>query len=235
MTTRLVDHHRSSLEKLLAVEIEYQKKILALSNQRIQAIKKLLDGVDELHLDKGSDVPDVPDEEAQATGGAPTKAPKEKKGKHKKSTSPIKLVRSPTGQVPRLIDALQIVIRNKQVKAIDAYNQLKAKGWLPKSKDPLGYIRFTLSDEKDTFLRVDGQRGVYHLDPANPYYSGKSGQAKHPKAVEGVDDPPVNSVELGQGDLGSLRVGGSEQPPPMSLEDSHKIMDDMLSGEVPLD
>ena len=55
MLSNLADLHRSRLETLLAIEVEYQRKLIALSNQRIGAIKKLLTDVDALHQDLEGD------------------------------------------------------------------------------------------------------------------------------------------------------------------------------------
>jgi len=72
-----------------------------------------------------------------------------------------------TKQVPRLIDAIQIVMGSSTVTATEVHTELKKRHWLPNSDDPLGYIRYTLSANKDIFLRVEGQRGHYYLDDTN--------------------------------------------------------------------
>lgn len=234
MPSNLGDLHRSRLETMLAVEIEYQKKILALSNQRIQAIKMLLADVDALHVDVEGDA--VLLAVAQpSTPKPPTSTKKtekaEKKKKKSKPNPPTKPAKVLAGKAPRLIDALQMVIRNRQMRPKEAYAALQAKGWLPKtSKDPLGYIRFTLSDEKDTFIRVEGQRGLYELDPSNPYYSGKPKRA----IPDEVEDPP-ESHPSPEASATPSPSRGSEFPPAITDEDSRNTVTEILEGKVPLD
>lgn len=248
MTSNLGDLHRSRLETMLAVEIEYQRKLLALSNQRIQALKKLLTDVDALHVDVEGDAvllavarstersPSAP------TPAASTKKTEKKKKNKKKATPPTKPVKLVAGKAPRLIDALQMVIRNRQMRPKEAHAALQAKGWLPKtSKDPLGYIRFTLSDEKKIFMRVDGQRGLYELDPSNPYYSGKfSIQPKPSKksTPDEVEDPPKSSPVKSSPKAAAAPSPpreGSEPPPAITDEDSRNTVTEILEGKVPLD
>jgi hypothetical protein len=225
MSTELLDQHRSSLEKLLAVEIESQRKILALSNQRIQAIKKLLVGVEDLYQDvEGSGTPTV---SAKSSKG-------ENKPKNRKLSPSIKPVRVPKGQIPRLIDALQMVIQNKKLKAEEVHSYLKTKGWLPKSKDPLGYIRYTLSEKHDIFLRVEGERGLYYLDPSNPYHNSRS---KH-KAPKKIEEPLKSSSKSNPKVMvaSSPPVSESELSPlTITTAETYKIVQSMLDGTIPTD
>lgn len=245
MSHNLGDLHRSRLETMLAVEIEYQKKLLALSNQRIQALKKLLADVDALHVDVEGDavllaVAQPPTQKPTTSIKKTDKAEKKKKSKPNPPTKPAKLV---AGKVPRLIDALQMVIRNGQMRPMEVLEALRAKGWLPKkSKDPLGYIRFTLSDRKDIFIRVEGQRGLYELDPDNPYYSGRfSAQSKSSRrsTPDEVEDPPESSTVRSTPKASvapfPLREGEAELPPAITDEDSRNTVDEILEGRVPLD
>jgi hypothetical protein len=64
---------------------------------------------------------------------------------------------------PSLISATQMVMGSKTMNAGQVFEGLKAKGWLPNSSDPLGYIRYTLSKNKDIFHRAEGKRGYYTL------------------------------------------------------------------------
>ena len=112
MSTHIADLHRSRLESLLAIEIEFQRKTVALSNQRINEIKRLLSSVDELYTDVSVDERLTPSSES-ASSVSTTKSKKKKK--HKKAQPPTKPVRLVTGKPPRLIDAIQIVIDRKSV------------------------------------------------------------------------------------------------------------------------
>lgn len=225
MTQNLADLHRSRLETLLAVEVEYQKKVLALSNQRIQAIKKLLTDVDALHQDPEGDELIVSD---PTESSSPQEDTKEGKKKHKKATPPTKPVKLSSGKVPRIIDALQMVIKNKQIGAKEAHALLKAKSWLPNSKDPLGYIRFTLSDESEIFHRVEGARGVYELDPSNPHYNGKPKAPIKDEAEEESSDTPSASSSKAPSSL-------VRKVPGVSDTDAHKVVEAILGGEIPVD
>lgn len=238
MTLNLADLHRSRLETLLAVEVEYQKKLLALSNQRIQAIKKLLTDTEGLHQDMEGDEllaststdPSPP----QISSVEPSKKGSKKK-QSKKSAPPTKPVKLAAGKVPRLIDALQMIIRNKRMGAKEAYALLKAKNWLPKSKDPLGYIRFTLSDGSDIFHRVEGERGIYELDSSNPYYSGKSQSVKASKEDESEETQEVSETSSKPTTENLNTEDDVEDPPVMSDSDSHEVVEAILNGDIPVD
>lgn len=46
-------------------------------------------------------------------------------------------------------------------------DELKARRWMPTSSDPIGYVRYTLSKERDLFLRVGDKKGRYFLNASN--------------------------------------------------------------------
>jgi len=259
MPTSIADLHRSRLEALLAIEIEFQRKVLALSNQRISEIKKSIAGIDDLHIDVdgdstittllGTETHPVSSTKHHSATSVSTSSTSKKKKKHKKSTPPTKPIKVASGKAPRIIDAIQIVMRNKDMKAQQIHELLKAKGWLPNSRDPMGYIRFTLSSEGDIFQRKEGERGVYHLDPTNPYYTGKfnstKGGSKPPKPdTEEPEPTPKSSVTASPTVSPVLEEveeqvepprGESEAPPPISVAESFSTVDQMMSGSIPLD
>lgn len=74
---------------------------------------------------------------------------------------------------PRIIDAIQVVMGKKTMNASEIYNALEKLRWIPVSKDPMNYIRFTLSSEGETFIRSPKVRGFYHLSKKNPFYYGR--------------------------------------------------------------
>lgn len=106
---------------------------------------------------------------------APKKPAVAAKAKNHKAVAKTKTTASKPGPkpgskregVPSLIKAIQIVMGRKTLNADQVHEALKAKTWLPNSSDPIGYIRYTLSKNKDIFLRVEGKRGHYHLGEAN--------------------------------------------------------------------
>lgn len=245
MQTNVADLHRSRLEALLAIEVEFQRKTLALSNRRIQEIKRLIAGIDELHIDVDGDEAiaaltglNVP---AKNPSVSSVSTPKKKKKKHKKASPPTKPIKISTGKPPRIIDAIQIVMRNKEMKAQQVYDLLKAKGWLPKSNDPLGYIRFTLSSEGEIFQRKEGERGVYHLDPSNPCYTGKFPPPKGlPKRAPANDESSETKSSVTASPKAITapeepQTSGSEPPPPIGVAESHSIVEDMMHDRIPLD
>jgi hypothetical protein len=89
---------------------------------------------------------------------------------------------------PRLIDAIQAVIGSGTMNAIDVHGELKKRHWLPSSDDPLGYIRYTLSANKDIFLRIEGQRGYYHLGKGK---AAKANGVAKPKAPAAAKSTPA--------------------------------------------
>lgn len=246
MQTTLADQHRSHLEALLAVEIEFKHRAQTLANRRISEIKKLLATTDELYPGANEEDPfkalgiNLPSNLSVAEPEPViTKGYKKKKKKHKKSATPAKPVKIAVGKAPRLIDAIQMVMRNKKMKAQQIHEHLRNKGWLPNSKDPIGYIRFTLSSEGNIFQRLDGERGVYQLDPSNPYYNGKLGAKSTSKrsVQEPIEDdlaPPSEEVQ---------EVAAPDEPPHtdsepshgVSEEESHKLVQMMIEGNIPVD
>jgi hypothetical protein len=75
------------------------------------------------------------------------------------------------GERPSLKDGIRQVMGSKVMSTQEVYDALKAKGWLPNSNDPKGYVGYTLSADKKSFDRVpDKGRGFYRLkeDIATP-------------------------------------------------------------------
>lgn len=232
MSHNVADLHRSRLEALLALEIEFQRKTVALSNQRITLIKRLLSSVDELHT--GGTVGDLLDATPSQEVVAPPPSKAKKKKKHKKAQPPTKAVRVVTGKAPRLIDAIQMVMRNKHMKANQVHDLLKARNWLPNSKDPLGYIRFTLSSEGDIFQRTEGERGVYHLDEANPYYSGKAtpSTSKPTRKKSGAAQVEESSPASSRVVVASEPDESEDQVEVLSHEESLGLVDELIEGKI---
>ena len=72
------------------------------------------------------------------------------------------------GERPSLKDGIRQVMGSKIMSTQEVYDALKAKGWLPNSNDPKGYVGYTLSADKKTFDRVpDKGRGFYRLKEEN--------------------------------------------------------------------
>lgn len=139
---------------------------------------------------------DTPEEAArffEITGGGTIEAPPPKAQTAKVSAQApdvglpapkVRAKRKTSSLKQRLEDSIQIVMNSQEVTAPYLYEKLNEKGWLPDSKDPLNYIRYTLSSNKVTFKSE--KRGHYHLDPSNPYAIGD-----HEAPIEGHVNPKV--------------------------------------------
>lgn len=92
---------------------------------------------------------------------------------------------------PSLINAIQQVMGTKTMNAEAVFANLEAKGWLPESNDPKGYVRYTLSSKKEIFLRVKDKRGFYHLDQ-----NKKPAVAPERKSTKAVVVAPESSTNV---------------------------------------
>lgn len=134
-------------------------------------------------------------------------------------------------EAPPLLVALQMVIGDAPVSTVaQIYSALVRQSWLPLgSRDPLTYVRHTLSKNKDVFLRET--RGRYTLGSANPYKAKPTllGQYE-PEAVEeeGEDIEEAEATPL------SVSVANPPEPsrPKHSREEikmANQIVDQVLS------
>lgn len=64
-----------------------------------------------------------------------------------------------SGERPKLVDAMAIVMGDEKMDSSQVIEGLKAKGWEPNAKKLQSYISYMLSSHPDTFERVE--RGVY--------------------------------------------------------------------------
>jgi hypothetical protein len=216
--------------KALEAEEQFRAEVNAKIDARVATIRDLIDGIKKLiALGEASD-PEVPiDEEegdtepVEASGSKKSKkksGPTSKKPAAKKTSKKVKVFTKASGVPPkgkkgaeiprpRLEDSIQIVMGNKELSAPEIHAELKNRHWIPDSKDPLGYIRYALSANPAIFLRREGVRGKYHLDPTNPYATGK-----HKGPIEGHVNP--KSKKKGKEDA-SVSVEPAEtvitQPP----------------------
>lgn len=142
---------------------------------------------------------DTPEEAArffEITGGGTIEAPKpEVKAESVVTAAPpvvssnpesapkVKAKRKTSSLKQRLEDSIQIVMGDREMSAPEIHKEIIERGWLPdSSKDPLNYIRYTLSSNKAIFKSQS--RGRYRLDPSNPYTQGK-----HQAPIEGHINP----------------------------------------------
>ena len=194
--------------KALEAEEQFRLDVNAKIDARIATIRDLIEGTRKLiALGDGSE-PEVPtDEESESepqveVSGSHKKSKKKSAAASKKpvaakknSKKAPKVFTKATGvppkgkkgteiPKPRLEDSIQIVMGNKELGAKEIHVELKSRHWIPASKDPLGYIRYALSANPAIFLRRQGVRGKYHLDPNNPYATGK-----HKGPIEGHVNP----------------------------------------------
>jgi hypothetical protein len=201
--------------KALEAEEQFRIEVNARIDSRIATIHDLIDGTRELIALGEASEPEVPiddddESEPEHHESSTTKKSKKKlstsskKVTTKKSSKKVKVFTKSSGvppkgkkgaevQRPRLEDSIQIVMGGKELSAPEIHTELKNRHWIPDSKDPLGYIRYSLSANSAIFLRREGVRGKYHLDPRNPYATGK-----HKGPIEGHINPKSKSNKKGQ-------------------------------------
>lgn len=162
----------------------------------------------------------------------------------KKTAAVVKAKAPSTGKKPpRLIDAIQTVIASNTMNAVQVYGELKKRHWLPNSDDPLGYIRYTLSKEKDIFHRIDGQRGFYHLGKgkatkAKPTQKAAPAAAKSTPAVAAAAPPAPESKTVVAPEPPKVVAAAPPPPPPAPAqskpagedEDPSAVADEILKG-----
>jgi hypothetical protein len=195
-----------------------------------------------------------------AAAVAPRKKPGPKKGwKTTASAAKPKKVQAKPGPKaaspakksgkPRLIDAIQGVIGSGTMNAIDVHGELKKRHWLPSSDDPLGYIRYTLSANKDIFLRIEGQRGYYHLSKSKASKANGVAKPKVPAAAKSspamaaaVPPAPESSKKVVAAPVAPKVVAAPPPPPapvpaPVAVsqpagedEDPAAVADEILKG-----
>ena len=68
-----------------------------------------------------------------------------------------------------LLDSMRRVTGGDIVDAPLVLKRLTAMKALPFSKNPLQYIRFSLSSNPELFIRIEGNRGYYRLTDHDPY------------------------------------------------------------------
>lgn len=131
------------------------------------------------------------------------------------------------GEAPPLLVALQVVIGDAPVSTVaQIYSALVRQGWLPLgSRDPLTYVRHTLSKNKDVFLRET--RGRYTLGATNPYKAKPTllGQYE-PEAIEEEEGEEAEATPL------SLSNPPEPSRPRHSREEiemANQIVDQVLS------
>ena len=129
---------------------------------------------------------------------------------------------------PKLVEAIQIVMHDKDLTSREVYELLDARGWLPESNDPMVHIRYTLSSNE--LFQRSGKRGVYHLVSDNPHLKSESTPNKPLTTLTPVhtrhhSSPPEEP--LGEGDFLSGR--------PLSETESQNIVDLMMQDKIPVD
>jgi hypothetical protein len=201
-------------KKALAAEEANRSEVLAQFDTRIANLKSLISGLSnpaiaaQGGLDAGVETPKRKGK--ASTAPAPTKAVKKAVKKpvktYTRATTVSRGKKNP--DIPRLEDAMQIVMGSKELSAPEIHAEIKARHWIPASKDPLGYIRYALSANGAIFLRREEVRGRYHLDPKNPYASGK-----HKVPIEGHVNPKTKKRSK-QGE--ELEVESIVEPPSMN-------------------
>lgn len=134
---------------------------------------------------------------------------------------------------PPLIEALQRVIGDASNTTVDQiFHALREKDWVPLgSRDPLTYVRHTLSKNKDLFLRE--QRGRYTLAAENPYKKIPTSVEPNVRPSSPVQ-PPVSTPEYSQEEIDaanavveqvlSMHKAATGFPPPRPAQEAARII-----------
>jgi hypothetical protein len=213
--------------KALEAEEQFRVEVNARIDSRVATIRDLIDGTKKLIALGEASEPEVLIDEEDDSGLEHVEDSGSKKSKKKLATASKKVSNKVSKKVrvftkssgappkgkkgaevvkPRLEDSIQIAMGNKELSAPEIHTELKNRHWIPDSKDPLGYIRYALSANSAIFLRREGVRGKYHLDPRNPYATGK-----HKGPIEGHVNPK------------SKKKGQSEPPDSMGVIETVSI------------
>lgn len=163
------------------------KQARADAQAKIEALHNYINAIDGM-IKAGIDA-DTP-----ALGKVPktptAKAAKDKEPKSPKAAKvkPQKVI--PKGARPSMIDACKLAMAGTTIKKpmsnMDVIATLRANKWLPGSRDPEQYVRYTLSKERDIFMRVPGDRGKYYLAPgvSVPRFEGDMKVAEKEETTE---------------------------------------------------
>jgi hypothetical protein len=124
-----------------------------------------------------------------------------------------------------LAASIAAVMGSHEMTADKVYAALQAKGWLPNSKDPHGYIRYTLSSRKDLFARVEGKRG--HYVRAVESKDGQTGGSKGKGGTKGK--ATSQSTETVQGAESTQTIATPEPPKPQEspMDDVESLLKDV--------
>lgn len=96
-----------------------------------------------------------------------------------------------SGERPKLVEAVAIVMGDETLKAGDILERLTARGWEPGAANKQSYISYTLSDNGEVFKR--GNRGEYSvIKPKN--YVELAAQWKSGKAPKAAAKPVAKAA-----------------------------------------
>lgn len=184
---------------------------------------------------------------------AQTAAPKKKAAPKAQAKPPVKKAASTAAAPvkkkgsgkPRLIDALQLVMagtvgKKSTMNAVDCHAELKKRHWLPDSDDPLGYVRYSLSANKDIFLRDPNARGQYYLDKAakNGAKTSKKTTTAAPAAPKSAPAPkaepaPKVEAEAKAPEVEAQPPAPEPTPPPAAPKSAPKVEVPKVEAKAP--
>jgi hypothetical protein len=165
---------------------------------------------------------------ATAKKAAPKAAKKAAKPAAKKATAKKKTTKASNnsaaaegrravarGDRPSIREAMARVMGKKTMNAAEIVDGLKAKGWMPNAKDPRTYCLYTLSDNKETFERVE--RGRYKVRDGVDFGKAKAASKAKPaaKKTNGKAKAKKSATEVKAGleELGIKGDGNVEANP----------------------
>jgi hypothetical protein len=191
----------------------------------------------------------------KAVKAAQAKAPKAKaapKAKKALKAGPIAEGRRAvaSGERPKLVDAMGIVMGSSEMNAAQILEALEARGWQPGASKPTSYLSYTLSENGEVFTRV--KRGVYRVKSPAKFAelakewksSGKAervastnGTAKQPRAATPAvpaGDPPISktteAVAAPEPAPESISEPASEAPPATDTAETDRAIAELGVG-----
>lgn len=144
-----------------------------------------------------------------------------------------------SGERPKLVDAMWIVMGDEQMNSAQVIKALETKGWMPNATKPQGYISFMLSKNADMFERIE--RGVYKrvkgAGPEGYAESKKKASVKAAPAAAATAKAPKKTAAKGAPSGKAVRVASaqaeeSQETAQASAPDSSAASDPPASADT---
>jgi hypothetical protein len=156
-----------------------------------------------------------------AATAAPVKAPKAAKAKPvaadgKNSAVAVGRRAVASGERPKLVDAIMIVMGDSKMDSAQVIEALRAKDWAPNAKKLQSYISYMLSSNKDKFERLE--RGIYQRVKGTASAKSTKASAKAAPAQPATTKAPRKNAAKGAPAGKAERVASTENSTETSVE-----------------